>query len=229
MAATAQKTPRVGRPPKEAKDKGEKGENILNAAEELFALRGYDGVTLRAVANQAGVDVALINYYFGSKSQLFDTVFERRAQVLNQGRLVALEQARQQAQPEAISVEKIIEAYLKPLAVAQDSEDSGWKNYCALLAYINNSAVWGPQLMGKHFNKLADSFIEALKLALPHSSDADLYWCYHYMSGALTLTFANTGRIDKMSKGACRSDDFKAAYERMIPFISAGFHQVCNK
>jgi AcrR family transcriptional regulator len=228
MAVTAQKSPRVGRPPKEAKDKGEKGENILNAAEELFALRGYDGVTLRAVANQAGVDVALINYYFGSKSQLFDTVFERRAQILNEERLIALKQAQDDAHPEAVSVEKIIAAYLTPLAVAKEREDSGWKNYCALLAYINNSAVWGPQLMGKHFNQLADTFIDALKLALPNSSEADLYWCYHYMSGALTLTFANTGRIDKMSKGACSSDDFQTAYERMVPFMSAGFHRVCS-
>ncbi|MEC8426945.1 MAG: TetR family transcriptional regulator [Pseudomonadota bacterium] len=223
----ARKNPRVGRPPKESQDKSEKGENILNAAEELFALKGYDGVTLRAVATQANVDVALINYYFGSKNQLFDTVFARRAQILNQDRLIALKNAQEISAPRPADVEQIITAFLQPLKMAQESDDSGWKNYCALLAYVNNSAVWGPQLMGKHYNDLVDIFIEALREALPGTEDANLYWCYHYMSGAMSLTFANTGRIDKMSKGTCRSDDFKSAYDRMIPFIAAGFRQVC--
>lgn len=219
---------RVGRPRNTDKDKTVRGERILNAAEELFALHGYDGVTLRTLANAAGVDVALINYYFGPKQQLFDTVFKRRAQILNEQRLSALQQAQTEAGNNTIEVEKIIEAFLRPLEVAQESDDEGWKNYCALLAYVNNSAVWGPLLMSKHYNELVDTFIDALRGALQGANDADLYWCYHYMSGAMSLTFANTGRIDLMSKGLCRSDDFKAAYDRMIPFIAAGFKQVCH-
>jgi AcrR family transcriptional regulator len=219
---------KVGRPRAADKDKTERGERILNAAEKLFALHGYDGVTLRTLANSAEVDVALINYYFGPKQQLFDTVFARRAQILNEERLQALELAEQQAAPNPISVEKIIEAFLRPLEVAQESDDEGWKNYCALLAYVNNSAVWGPILMSKHYNAIVDRFVQALRVALPDADDANLYWCYHYMSGAMSLTFANTGRIDKMSGGLCRSDDFKAAYDRMIPFVAAGFKQVCG-
>lgn len=226
---TAPKAPaKVGRPRSSDKDKSERGDRILNAAEELFALHGYDGVTLRTLANTAGVDVALINYYFGPKQQLFDTVFKRRAQILNEQRLTALQSAQQDAAPGVVSVEKIIEAFLRPLEVAQESNDEGWKNYCALLAYVNNSAVWGPVLMSKHYNDLVDVFVDALRDALPQSDDADLYWCYHYMSGAMSLTFANTGRIDKMSRGLCRSDDFRAAYDRMIPFVAAGFRQVCG-
>lgn len=228
MAKIQKSTARVGRPRNDDKEKSERGERILNAAEELFALHGYDGVTLRTLASTAGVDVALISYYFGPKQQLFDTVFQRRATILNEQREVALKSACEEAAPDAVSVEKIIEAFLRPLEVAQESEDKGWKNYCALLAYVNNSAVWGPLLMSKHYNALVDVFIKALRAALPNADDADLYWCYHYMSGAMSLTFANTGRIDKMSDGLCRSDDFKAAYDRMIPFVAAGFRQVCE-
>ncbi|WP_237457610.1 TetR/AcrR family transcriptional regulator [Pseudomaricurvus sp. HS19] len=229
MTMCPKKTTKVGRPRSSDKETSERGERILNAAEELFALHGYDGVTLRTLANAAGVDVALINYYFGPKQQLFDTVFKRRAEILNQERLTALENARQASAPDVIAVEKIIEAFLRPLEVAQESDDEGWRNYCALLAYVNNSAVWGPVLMSKHYNDLVDVFIDALRQALPKADDADLYWCYHYMSGAMSLTFANTGRIDKMSGGLCRSDDFQAAYDRMIPFIAAGFRQVCDR
>jgi AcrR family transcriptional regulator len=221
------KSIKVGRPAKTNKESSARGDKILNAAEELFALQGYDGITLRTLATKAGVDVALISYYFGSKSDLFDTVFKRRAKILNAERLNALQKAQSEAAPAFASVEKVIEAFLHPLKIAQESSDSGWKNYCALLAYVNNSAVWGNKLMGKYFNSLVDTFIDALRDALPNASDADLYWCYHYMSGALSLTFANTGRIDKMSKGACQSDDFQSAYDRMIPFIASGFRQVC--
>ncbi|MGB0536649.1 MAG: hypothetical protein ACPGJX_04705 [Alloalcanivorax venustensis] len=49
------------------------------------------------------------------------------------------------------------------------------------------------------------------------------------MSGAMTLTFANTGRINAMSGGLCRSDDFQTAYDRMIPFVVAGFERVCGR
>ena len=219
---------KVGRPRSSDKDSSERKARIINSAERLFALHGYDGVTLRALANAAEVDVALISYYFGPKQQLFDTVFARRAEILNQHRLEALEQAQAQAAPQSAAVEKVIEAFLRPLEVAQESEDEGWKNYCALLAYVNNSAVWGPILMSKHYNQLVDVFVDALRGALPDADDKDLYWCYHYMSGAMSLTFANTGRIDVMSGGLCRSDDFQSAYDRMIPFVAAGFRQVCG-
>lgn len=204
----------------------DRGEIILDVSEGLFARHGYDGVTLRAVARAACVDVALINYYFGPKQQLFDTVFQRRARILNENRLLALSAALAENNP--APVEKIIEAYLRPLEMAQQSEDDGWRNYCALLAYVNNSALWGPVLMNRHFDAPMECFVDALAAALPNTERADLYWCYQFMSGALSLTFANTGRIDTMSGGLCRAEDFRTAYDRMIPFVAAGFQRVCG-
>jgi AcrR family transcriptional regulator len=217
----------VGRPRGRNGESGDRGAAILDVSERLFARHGYDGVTLRTVARQAGVDLALINYYFGPKQQLFDTVFQRRARILNEDRLKALNAARAESDP--VPLEKIIEAYLRPLEMAQESEDQGWRNYCALLAYVNTSPVWGPVLMSRHFDAPMETFVEALSAALPNTERADLYWCYHFMSGAMTLTFANTGRINAMSGGLCRSDDFQTAYDRMIPFVVAGFEQVCGR
>jgi len=215
----------VGRPRNDDRDNDRKTA-ILNASEKLFAQRGYDGVTLRTIACEAGVDLALISYYFGPKQQLFDTVFQRRAMILNENRLAALTEARRRQNP--IPLESIIEAYLRPLEMAQESTDDGWRNYCALLAYVNNSPVWGSLLMSRHFDAPMEFFVEALAVTLPHARRADLYWCYHFMSGALSLTFANTGRIDAMSGGLCQSDDFRTAYDRMIPFVAAGFYRVCG-
>jgi AcrR family transcriptional regulator len=206
-----------------------KRERILDVAEELFALHGYDGVTLRQIAKGAGVDVALASYHFGKKLDLFNAVFERRAALLNSARLDALRACQQSAGSEGPSVEQIIEAFLRPLELAQETGDPGWQHYLALIAYINNSPYWGPRMMSKLFDQLVSEFIAALRKALPGARDEDLYWCYHNLSGALTLTLAQTGRIDKLSGGKCRSADFEAAYNHMIPFVAAGFRQVCGK
>lgn len=211
------------------KNPSPKSERILDTAEELFALHGYDGVTLRQIATGAGVDVALASYHFGKKIDLFNAVFQRRAGELNDSRLVALRECQQRAGKRGPTVEQIIGAFLRPLEIAQETGDKGWTNYLALIAYINNSPYWGQKMMTKLFDKLVLEFIDALRKALPGARDEDLFWCYHNLSGALTLTLAQTGRIDQLSNGKCRSSDFKAAYDHMIPFTAAGFRQVCKK
>ncbi|MEZ5985327.1 MAG: TetR/AcrR family transcriptional regulator [Hyphomonas sp.] len=195
---------------------------ILDAAEEQFAKHGYDGVTLRAIAKHAGVDVALPNYYFGPKRDLFDAVLLRRAEILNQARLEQLDACLVESE-RSPTVEAIIRAYLRPMLTGDHVREEGWKNYYALIAYVNNSPEWGGKLMTQFFDPLIERFIDALRLALPGIEDRDLYWAYHCLSGALTLTFAQTGRIDSLSGGLCHSSDLEDAYEHMVRFTAAGF------
>lgn len=205
-----------------------KRDRILDAAEELFAERGFDGVTLRQIASSAGVDVALANYHFGKKLELFNAVFERRSALLNKSRLDALRKVQAEQADTGPSVEQIIEAFLRPLELTQETADPGWRHYLALIAYVNNSTYWGKRMMSKLFDDLVQEFIAALRQALPTASDQDMYWCYHNLSGALTLTLAQTERIDTLSGGLCKSSDFQAAYDHMIPFVAAGFRKVCG-
>ena len=205
-----------------------KRDRILDAAEHLFAERGFEGVTLRQIASKAGVDVALASYHFGKKDELFTAVFQRRASELNSRRLAALAEAKREAMPSTVSVEAIISAFLRPLEDVQREGDSGWHHYLALIAYVNNHTYWGQRLMSSAFDQLVTEFISALKAALPEAPNDKIYWCYHNLSGALTLTLARTGRIDRLSEGACRSDDYQSSYDQMIPFMAAGFYSVCK-
>ena len=120
---------------------------------------------------------------------------------------------------------------MRPILCRSDSEmqDEGWRHYYELVAFVNSSPEWGGVLMTKYFDPLALRFVTALEAALPEADKADLYWCYHFLSGALTLTFAQTGRIDHLSGGACRSEDLCAACDRMVPFIVAGFEKLCTE
>lgn len=208
-------------------DKKSRKERILDAAEELFSEHGFDGVTLRTISSSAGVDVALANYHFGPKRDLFDAVLNRRAKILNDVRRDALDSCIQNAEPSGPTVENIIAAYLAPMGTIQGSADAGWRHYFALVAYVNNSPEFGRDVMSQYFNPLVTHFIDALKKALPDADDEALYWGYHYLSGALTLTMADTGRLDTLSSGVAKSSDVKKGYAHMIPFIAAGFRAIC--
>ncbi len=178
---------------------------------------------MRTIAKRAAVDLALPHYYFGSKENLFVAVFDRRAKMLNDWRDAALIDALEAALPEAPTVEAIIRAYLEPLLKGAHLSEPGWKNYYALVAYVNNTPGWGGRLMAEHFDPLIRKFLDALRLAIPGIDEKDLFWGYHCFSGALTLALAQTGRIDKLSGGFVRSEDLSDACERMVPFITAGF------
>jgi len=82
--------------------------------------------------------------------------------------------------------------------------------------------------MDENFDPVVLRLIGLLKKALPGCAEEDIFWSYHFVSGSLMLTLARTGRIDKLSGGLCRSDDFVAVKERMAKFMAAGMLAVCN-
>ena len=104
-----------------------------------------------------------------------------------------------------------------------------WKNGLALGAQVANTPEWGAKLMEKHFDAVVLRLIDLLKKALPDCPKEDIFWGYHFVTGALMMTLARTGRIDKLSDGLCRSDDLLAVKQRMADFMAAGFHAVCEE
>ncbi|MFT3997378.1 MAG: TetR family transcriptional regulator [Asticcacaulis sp.] len=193
---------------------------VLDAAEALFSRHGFDGVTVRQVAQAAGVDVALPNYYFESKQGLYDAVFGRRALILNDMREDSLRKVLDGET--APSLEQILRAFIEPVQVMHAAADPGWRHYCRLVAQVNSSSVLSP-MMTSHFDRLILKFIGALRQALPHVNDRELYWGYHSLSGGLTLTMASTGRIDHLSGGLCHSDDAADAYGHLISYHTGAF------
>jgi AcrR family transcriptional regulator len=212
---------------RKAEQRAETIEQILDAAEELFSKHGLYGVTLKDVAKKVGVHHTLLNYYFADKKALFDAVFARRAVVTNERRIRALEEydAASGFKP---TVEGALRAFLDTDLDLYITGGEGWKNYAALGAQVANSPEWGAAMMDEHFDPVVLRLIEMLKRALPDCSEADIFWGYHFVTGALMLTLARTGRIDKLSGGLCLSDDFAAVKERMASFMAAGFLKMCK-
>lgn len=204
-------------------------DRILDAAEKQFAQKGFEGVSVRQIMTAAEADVSLAYYHFKSKRDLFDQVMLRRAEHLNVIRLKALEAVEQRHSDDEPTVEEIIGAFTNPLLDLLAEDHDKWTHYFQLIAQINNSPEWGGELMTRYFDPLVRRFIDALRKALPECSDEDLFWSYHFLSGALTLTFAETGRIDNLSNGACTSSDMSAQRDRMPKFLAAGFRELSRR
>lgn len=215
-----------GRPRQHDENVDRRGE-ILDAAEGLFSIHGFHGVTVREVAKDAGVDPALLNYYFGSKRGLFDEVFLRRAKVVNERRLLSME--RYETSTPALTVEGCLQSFFEPVLLLWETGGEGWKNYLRLVALVNNTPAWGGNTMTQFFDPVIDKLIGLLRIVLPTAHDEDLYWCYHFVSGALSLSFAETGRIDNLSGGLCVSSDVPAVRKRLAYFMAAGFTALCER
>jgi AcrR family transcriptional regulator len=213
---------------RKAEQRAETMEAIYDAAEELFSKHGLHGVTLKDVAKQVGVHHTLLNYYFADKKALFDAVFARRAVVTAERRMQALDDydAASGGNP---TVEGALHAFLDTDFDTYIQGGEGWKNYARLSAQVANTPEWGAALMDEHFDPVVLRLIGLLKRALPECPDEDIFWGYHFVTGALVLSLARTGRIDKLSGGICQSEDFEAVKARMARFLAAGFHTICGK
>ncbi|WP_421730329.1 TetR/AcrR family transcriptional regulator [Brevundimonas sp.] len=219
---------RRGRPPKTQAAAAVSGtrETILDAAEDLFSKHGFYGVTIREVAREAGVDTALIHYYFGAKRGLFDAVFLRRAEVWNNDRVNAIN-LYAETHGDDMTLEGLFEAFLRPPFEWSAKGGPGWKHYSALVAQTNANPAFGGETMARYFDPAILRLITLIRQVMPEAREQDVYWAYHNLSGALTLTLGETGRLDRLSGGLCRSGDLESACDYMVRFAAAGFRAVC--
>jgi AcrR family transcriptional regulator len=204
-----------------AQQRAESLEQILDAAEYLFSKHGLYGVTLRDVAQRVGIHTTLLHYYFEHKRNLFEAVFARRAGVTSERRIAALEQYERESAGKP-TVEGALHAFLDTDLDLYFEGGEGWMNYAAFGANVSNTPE-GAALMDVHFDPVVLKLVSILKSALPHYSDENIFWGYHFVTGALMHTLARTGRIDRLSGGLCRSDDFPAIKKRIAKFMAAGF------
>ncbi|MFA5963562.1 MAG: TetR/AcrR family transcriptional regulator [Sphingomonas sp.] len=215
------------RKPRKAEQRAETMEQILDTAEDLFSKHGLHGVTLKEVAKRVGVHHTLLNYYFADKKALFDAVFARRAVVTSELRMRVLDDY-ETASGGKPTVEGALRAFLDTDLDLYIEGGAGWKNYAQLTAQVANTPEWGTELMDTHFDPVVLRLIDLLKKALPECPEERIFWGYQFVTGALMLTLARTGRIDKLSGGLCKCEDFRAAKEHMALFMAGGFLSICR-
>ncbi|WP_187830238.1 TetR/AcrR family transcriptional regulator [Siccirubricoccus phaeus] len=198
-------------------------DRILSAAARLFAARGMAGVGLREITAEAGVNLAAVNYYFGSKEKLLEALFLRRAQPITAERLRLLALcAEGPGRPPML--EQLLEAFLRPafsLGLEAGVDGATFGRLRARLA-VESEELYR-RILAQAFNPSTRAFLEAIVRALPEVPRAEVEWRFHFMLGTMIYTIADSGRIQSITDGSFRSGDVEIALAKLVRFLGAGF------
>lgn len=214
LAAAPKRTGAVAR---QAEPRPDRKQAILLAAEKLFAERGYHAVTIRQIAEEAAVPLALVGYYYGQKHELFHAIFAHWNRTIEE-RLAALKAAL--AQDSGDRLRAILEAFVMPVLHLRASSEGEY--YALLVAReLYHATEETDRVLRAYFDPMAHAFLDALHAALPHATRGQIAWCYQFALGAL-LHHLSDGRIERLSRGESMPGD-PAAHELLIGFIVGGF------
>jgi AcrR family transcriptional regulator len=195
--------------------------DILLAAEKLFAQHGYHGVTIRQIADEAQVPLALVGYYFGPKSELFHAIFAHWQDTL-QARLSQLQQVLD-APPKKDFLRQVVEAFVCPVLEQRASAEGEY--YAQLVGReLARQTPETQRVLTEFFDPLAQKFIDAIHTARPGHDRATAAWAYQFALGAL-LHHITDHRAPTLSRGRNKVNDPVAA-PLLIDFVTAGIAAV---
>jgi len=189
---------------------------ILLAAERLFAQHGYHAVSIRQIAAEAGVPLALVSYYHGAKHELFHAIFAHWQPTIDQ-RLALLGAVMNGAEPPTLR--RVTQAFVEPVLALRASPEGEY--YAMLVARELQYRTPGTdRVLAEMFDPMAHAFIDALHQLRPRQPRARAAWAYQFAMGAL-LHHLTDYRIERLSHGKNPPNDAAAA-PLLIDFITAG-------
>lgn len=200
--------------------------SILSAAEELFSERGFAETSLRNITTRAGVNLAAVNYHFGSKKALIQAVFSR---LLNpfceqlEGELLLMAK---QAPEHPPTVERLLQLMSRvALRVGQDSPRKlGIFMRLLGLAYAQGQGHLR-RYLSKKYAQVFEPFLEMLQAATPHLTDEERFWRVHFMLGTTVFTLSGVDALTAIAEHDLgKGSDMAQVIERLIPYVAAGLN-----
>lgn len=196
-------------------------QRLLDAAEKLFAEKGFHATSLRQITTDAAVNLAAVNYHFGSKDGLIAAVLERCVRPVNVERMRLLDDLVASDAPAGL--EQIVYAFVAPpfrLRRAQHHESER-----AMRLYGRTHSATDPRvhaIVVRQFDVVRRRFTRALADALPDVPEEELCWRMHFLIGTTVQTLADPERLVALSQGTCDPYDIDATLSRLVPFLVAG-------
>jgi AcrR family transcriptional regulator len=188
---------------------------ILAAAERLYAERGFADVTLRDIVAAADVNLAAVNYHFGSKDELIAELFVTRSIATNRERLNELKLAEQAGNGRA-DVDAILRALVGPPlrgCLGRNRDQSPAARFMIRASIESVTPI--RRIKNREVDHLR-KFAAALRRALPDGKEADLYWGLHFALAMAHQTIRDSERLSKLSEGSCDLDDVQGIIERIV-------------
>ena len=192
-------------------------ERILSAAESLFARRGFEGASLRQLTTAAGVNLAAVNYHFGSKEKLVEQIFRRRLDALNNSRLEALARV---VGTESATIEQVLAAFIRPALELSHDESGALFMRVLARAYAEHDDTLR-QFLSENYGHVMRQFTAEFARLLPQLSKQELYWRIDLVSGALTHAMSGFGMIQRKS-GVSETVHREETAQHLIRFAMAG-------
>ncbi len=198
-------------------------ERLLAAAESLFMEQGFRSTSLREITARAKVNLAAVNYHFGSKEALVREVLQRRLGPLNEARVQYLDRLEAEACA-PLPVERILEALLLPaLRLSRNPLGHGSTVLRLLGRAFSEPGDYMKDFLPDQYRVAARRFQQALGRAMPHLPEAELVWRMHFTFGAIAYVMAGDDALQLVA--SCRAEDAdnpEAIVRRLVPFLAAG-------
>lgn len=195
---------------------------ILDAAEVLFMENGFDGTSMRMITSRAEVNLAAVNYHFGTKELLIQEVFRRRLTSLNQARIAALEVLEVEAAGAPVKPSRIVDAFFgTALRMAADVEGGGHTFMRLLGRTYTEPSEFVRQFLAEEYAECVDRFLSALYRAVPEVDRKEILWRFHFMMGAMSYAIAGTDALQLVT-GKFDDEDPSQLAPRLMSFLLGG-------
>ena len=196
---------------------------ILDTAELLFTEQGFEATTLRQITSAAAVNLAAVNYHFGSKEELVREVFRRRLTWLNQQRLKELDRLEAEAGGAPLKPSRILEVFFGvALKMAADTEGGG-RTFMRLLGRTyTKPSEFVRGFLAEEYAAVVVRFKAALIKALPGVPGEEILWRFHFMLGAMSYAISGSDALHIVAEGALDDGDTEALYARLMSFMLGG-------
>ena len=195
-------------------------ERILDAAERLFADFGYKATSLRDITGEAGVNLASVNYHFGSKDALLTALLERRFEPVNRRRLELLDQLEGSADGK-VDVQEIVRAFLSPPFELHWGEAEERRTFLRLVGRIHSETNDVRAVFVTLFEPIMSRFTTAFQKALPHLGADEVAWRTHFLVGSMAHTMIWCDSLVSHDNDT-RCPDPSEMLESLIQFGAAG-------
>ncbi len=196
-------------------------DDILDAAEEIFAAHGYEGTSLRDIGTRANINAALIQYYFGSKAGLYKAIFVSRGGALVEERLKLIDALDRRTGSPA-TVDEILRAFLIPF-FTPDQRGSKRAAFIRLQSRLHHEPAEVTQaLRTQVYQESIERCIAALRRALPDIDPKIIYWRMTFVIGAYVYAISDFNRLNVISHGECDPNDRMEALQQLITFLAGG-------
>jgi AcrR family transcriptional regulator len=197
---------------------------IILAAERLFAEKGVQNATLKMVTQEAGVNLAAVNYHFGSKEELAFAVFDDLADRISRRRLALLAERKLALGGKPLSVEEIVFFFMEPYVLHEGGRDGALLINMILHQRVSPTKTVD-RIIAKYFDKVAFRFVDAFAEAIPHLDGKVLFWRYYFMVSSILFAASERGqggRLLALSGGRADPNDAGELVHQLTLFLAGG-------